>query len=91
MSAGEPALRCAVALLSVSDVDKHLDANVDYGNVVGHFVRVDVTLPRDALYEATDDGPVTGYVALSADEAIEFADLLRERAERINPSDGGSS
>jgi hypothetical protein len=75
----------------VAEVDKQLDANVDYGDVAGHFIRVDVTLPRDALYPHADDGgPVAGYVVLSAQEAIAFADELRERAERIGALNGGS-
>jgi hypothetical protein len=86
----------AVALVAVPDVDEQLDANVDYGNVTGHFVRVDVTLLRDSLFSPVDVGdsePVRGYVALSAEEAIAFADLLRERAARIVElnGDGGSS
>jgi hypothetical protein len=75
----------------VPDEGKQLDANVDYGNVVGHFVRVDVALRRDSLYPPDDDGdsePVTGYVALSAEEAIAFADVLRERAERVGALSG---
>jgi hypothetical protein len=75
----------------VPDDDPQLDANVDYGNVTGHFVRVDVALRRDALYPSAEDGdsdPVTGYVALSAEEAIAFADLLRERAERVGSLSG---
>jgi hypothetical protein len=83
-------------LLAVTDVDEQLDANVDYGDVAGHFVRVDVTLPRDSLYSpvnAGDSESVRGYIALSAEGAIAFADLLRERAERITElrGDGGSS
>lgn len=79
-------------LIDVSDLDERLDANVDYGNVAGHFVRIDVTLRRDSLYPPADDGdsgPVTGYVVLSADEALAFADLLRERAERVGELSGG--
>ena len=75
----------------MSDDDPQLDANVDYGNVTGHFVRVDVALRRDSLYSSDGDGdsdPITGYVALSAEEAIAFADLLRERAERVGSLSG---
>jgi hypothetical protein len=69
----------------VSDVDRQLDANVDYGGLAGHFVRVDVTLRSDSLYPPADGdgGSVSGFLALSADEAVAFADLLRKRAERI--------
>jgi hypothetical protein len=81
-------------LLAVPHADKQLDANVDYGNVAGHFVRVDVMLQRDSLYPPDDDGDsgsVAGYVALSPEEAIEFAELLRERAERIGALRNGES
>jgi hypothetical protein len=43
-------------------------------------------LRPDSLYargDASGFEPITGYVALSAEEAIAFADVLRERAERI--------
>ena len=76
----------------MTEDEPQLDANVDYGNVTGHFVRVDVALRRDALYSSSADGgesdPITGYVALSAEEAIAFADLLRERAERVGSLGG---
>jgi hypothetical protein len=78
-------------LLAVPHADKQLEANVDHGNVVGHFIRVDVTLQRDSLYppaEAGESGPVTGYVTLSAEEAIAFADELRERADWIGALNG---
>jgi hypothetical protein len=71
----------------VSDADKQLDVSVDYGNLSGRFVRVDVTLRSDSLYPSGDGdgdgGSVSGFVALSADEAVAFADLLRDRAGRI--------
>jgi hypothetical protein len=74
-------------LLTVPEPAKQLDAHVDYGNVAGRFVRVDVALPRDSLYERDAD-VVTGYVALSAEEAIAFADELRELAGRVRALDG---
>jgi hypothetical protein len=74
-------------LLAVPEPDEQLDAHVDYGNVVGRFVRVDVRLRRDSLYEG-DGELVTGSVALSAEEAIAFADRLREQAERVRAPNG---
>jgi hypothetical protein len=72
----------------VPDDREQLDANVDYWNAQQeYFVRVDVELRRDSLYKpaaAGEDGDLTGYVALSADEALEFADELRRRAERVH-------
>jgi hypothetical protein len=74
-------------LLAVPEPDEQLDAHVDYGNVVGHFVRVDVRLRRDSLYEG-DGEFVTGSVALSAQEEIAFANRLREQAERVRAPNG---
>jgi hypothetical protein len=58
-----------------------IGAEVDYGDRNGYFVRVDVELPRDAIY--TVDGGPTGWLALTADEADALAQLLRERAEQV--------
>ena len=59
-------------------------AEVDWGHIIGYFVRLDVELPRDALYaaEGVDGGGPQGWLALTPDEADALADHLRERAEQ---------
>lgn len=42
--------------VTVTSDAARLDVNVDYGNVVGYFVRIDVELPRDSLYPTTRSG-----------------------------------
>ena len=62
----------------------NLDANVDYGNVSGHVVRVDVDLPRDVLYPSPVEGAVaSGALLLSADEAEAFGQRLIWQAGEV--------
>ena len=61
-----------------------ISAEVDFGDVAGYFVLIDLEIPRDALYRsARDDGGPMGYLVLTAEEADRFAAQLQERAERV--------
>lgn len=68
---------------NMSNDASRLDANVDYGNVIGYFVRVDVELPPDTPYPRTDGGSPSGWLGLSPDEADAFAAELAEAAEQV--------
>jgi hypothetical protein len=77
----------------MSNDASRLDANVDYGNIIGYFVRIDVELPPDALYARTESGSPSGWLALSPDEADAFAaeltlvaELVRKASAERNPS-----
>jgi hypothetical protein len=61
-----------------------LDVHVDYGNMAGYFVRIDVELPVDALYEARrdDEGPM-GWLGVTADEADALVQRLSESARKV--------
>ena len=61
-----------------------LDTNIDYGTAAGYFIRLDVELPTDALYEAQgDDGGPKGWLGVSADEADALALRLTEMASEV--------
>jgi hypothetical protein len=63
--------------VTVTSDAARLDVNVDYGNAVGYFVRIDVDLPRDSLYPTPGDrAAVSGWLALTPDEAETFAERL---------------
>jgi hypothetical protein len=63
-------------LLAVPGADKQLDANVDHGNVTGHFMRVDVTLHR--VPELDREG-LSGYGIVDTEDNV----TLRFGAQRI--------
>ena len=61
-----------------------ISVEVDFGDVAGYFVRIDLQIPCDALYRSTrDDGGPMGYLVLTAEQAERFAAELQERAERV--------
>jgi hypothetical protein len=64
-----------------ADADR-LDVNVDYSNLGGYFVRVDIELPNDARYPAAEGAPATGWLGLTPDEADAFAARLGDMAHR---------
>jgi hypothetical protein len=77
----------------MSNDASRLDANVDYGNIIGYFVRIDVELPPDALHARTESDSPSGWLALSPDEADAFAaeltlaaELVRKASAERNPS-----
>jgi hypothetical protein len=61
-----------------------LDINIDYGTAAGYFIRLDVELPADALYEAQrDDGGPRGWLGVSPDEADALALRLTKMASEV--------
>jgi len=57
-----------------------VDANVDYGNISGYFVRLDIEIPIHGLSHQPGERPVSGYLILTPDEADDLSRLLAERA-----------
>lgn len=62
---------------------ERLDVNIDYGNISGYFIRLDIGLPADSLYGPGVDGSITGWLALSADDAETVAEILTRRAAEV--------
>ena len=59
----------------MDDADARFEANIDFGNVAGYFVRLD-----------TEDEGRSGagaWIGLTADEAEQLAEALRARAKEI--------
>jgi hypothetical protein len=67
-----------------------LDANVDYSNKGGYFVRVDVELPINAVAQGRrDDGGPTGWLWLSPDDADRLAAKLTAAAQGVRAQETG--
>jgi len=60
-----------------------VEANVDYGNVSGYLVRLDVEIPPAALNGWREDGGPMGCLLLSHDEAEALGQQLLARAARV--------
>ncbi|MEO6412134.1 MAG: hypothetical protein ABIO48_06060 [Pedococcus sp.] len=65
-----------------SDADC-VEAHVDYGNVSGYIVRLDVEIPREAMAGHRVDGGPTGMLLLTEEEAESLAQQLLAVAEEI--------
>lgn len=65
-----------------------VDAHVDYGNISGYFVRLDVEIPAQGLWHRQGRSPVAGYLMLTADEAEDLGRLLVERASAVRQASG---
>ena len=64
--------------------EEFVEPQVDYGNVSGYWVRLDVEIPVGQPYHGSrDDGGPMGYLALSPDEADRLARRLVERAKQV--------
>lgn len=60
-----------------------VEANVDYGNVSGYLVRLDVEIPPAALNGRREDGGPMGCLLLTHDEAERLGQQLLARAARV--------
>lgn len=60
-----------------------LEANIDYGNTIGHFVRLDVEMPAQTVNGRRDDGGPTGCMALTHEEAETLGRQLLARAQQV--------
>ena len=57
-----------------------LEANVDYANVTGYVVRLDVEIPADAMNGSREDGGPMGHLLVTPDEAERLAQFILARA-----------
>ena len=60
-----------------------VEANVDYGNICGYVVRLDVEIPRDALNGHRNDGGPMGHLLVTPDEAERLAQQILRRAAEV--------
>ena len=71
-----------------SDSEPVAEAQVDYGSVVGYFVRLDVRL--EALWpDAQPVGGAYGWAVLTPEEAETLGDSLVRRAREARNADSG--
>jgi hypothetical protein len=73
-----------------SDADC-IEANVDYGVLSGHFIRVDVEIPSAALNGHREDGGPTGCLILTDDEAERLGRQLLARVTLLRELREGAS
>ena len=65
-----------------SDADC-VETNVDYGNVSGYLVRLDVEIPPEALNGRRADGGPMGCLLLTHEEARQLGEQLLARAAEV--------
>lgn len=72
------------------DDERYLEAHVDFGNVMGYFVRLDVEVPPETLtagFAGPDDDVPHGHLALSPERAEALAAQLVERAKGVREAE----
>ena len=77
---------------AVLDDARYLDANVDFGNLVGYFVRLDVEVPQETFtteLPGPDDSVPHHWLALSPDRPKALGASLIEMAARGSSAPGG--
>lgn len=60
-----------------------VEANVDFGNVSGYVVRLDVEIPPEAVNGRRADGGPMGCLLLTHDEARQLGEQLLARAAEV--------